>query len=884
MPRGQRILSALAGGLVGFAAITISAQIPPRQSLRGHVLEAVARYHMPPVGRPSAAKQLHLAIGLPLRDEPALDDLLREIYDPASPNYRQYLTPEQFAERFGPAEEDYQALAAFMASNGLAVTGIHPNRVVLDVQGSVADIERVFHVTLRTYAHPAEARDFYAPDVEPAVDLAVPLLHVSGLDNYSLPHPGIRVRPAEAISGATPNSGAGPGSTYTAQDLRAAYVPGVALTGSGQTVALLEFDGYYAADIVSYTRQAGLPCVLTTNVPVNGGVSVVGSGNVEVALDIDMVIALAPGLSKIIVYEAPNGSTPWSTILSRIANDNLARQISSSWGGGSLDPTSEGIYKQMAAQGQSFFNAVGDNDAFTGSIPFPSDSTNITQVGGTVLTTTGPGGTYVSETVWNDRTSNPNGGYWGSSGGISPTYHIPAWQLGINMTTNQGSITMRNTPDVALTAANLFIVANNGTNYKAGGTSAAAPLWAAVTALANQQAEAGARPAIGFINPAIYAIGKSNIYNDCFHDITTGDNTWPGSPTKFYATNGYDLCTGWGTPTATNLLNNLAGAPDALVIQPGTGFLTNGPAGGLFTATAQDFVVTNAGTGSLNWQLANTSLWLNVSSSSGTLSAGGPAATVTVSLNPAVTNFSPGVYAANVVFTNLNSGGRQSRQFVFQMSLQNGGFETGDTTGWVLTGDGGGDDFVDTGANITPHSGKYVAVFGETNGLAYLSQTIPTIAGRSYLLSLWLNSSYHSPGKGGTTPNEFSVSWNGATLFDQTNVGVVNWTNLQFVVNATGSNTVLQIGGRDVPWYLGLDDVTVTPIPNLLLEGVMKTNSNFKFSWNTLSNIVYRAQYKTNLLQTNWITFSTNAGNGSILWVTNAIGPDPWRFYRVIIP
>ncbi len=108
------------------------------------------------------------------------------------------------------------------------------------------------------------------------------------------------------------------------------------------------------------------------NIPVNGGVPTPGANNIEVALDIEMAISMAPGLSKVLVYEAPNG-TPWPTILSKIANDNLAKQISCSWGGGTANPNlaAETIFKQMAVQGQSFFNASGDNDAFVGRSPFP---------------------------------------------------------------------------------------------------------------------------------------------------------------------------------------------------------------------------------------------------------------------------------------------------------------------------------------------------------------------------------------------------------------------------------------------------------------------------------------------------------------------------------
>ncbi len=208
--------------------------------------------------------------------------------------------------------------------------------------------------------------------------------------------------------------------------------------------------------MISMAGLTNYPISLT-NVPVNGGVPVPGSGNAEVCLDIEMVIAMAPGVSNMIVYEAPNGSTAWSTILNRMANDNLAKQISCSW---SWRRAGCGFGRDFQAVGRarpivlSSHRRCGCLHQFR--FLFHRDSTNITEVGGTTLTTTSAGGAYVSETVWNGITPNPSGGDWGSSGGISPTYTIPSWQQGINMTTNHGSTTMRNVPDVALTARQYF--------------------------------------------------------------------------------------------------------------------------------------------------------------------------------------------------------------------------------------------------------------------------------------------------------------------------------------------------------------------------------------------------------------------------------------------
>lgn len=638
------------------------------QVLRGDVPPVVAR--LQPLGPLPDTHPLNLAISLPLRNRPALTNLLRELYDPASPNFHRFLTPEEFARQFGPSEEDYQALLAFVRANGLTVTATHPNRVLLDVSGTAADVERALHVTLRVYPHPTERRTFYAPDTEPALDLAVPVLHICGLSDYSLPRPRLVIPSQGAAANVQPNAGSGPGGNLMGYDFRAAYAPDTALTGAGQTVGLLQFDGYSSNDIAYYENLAGLPAVALTNVLVDGasGQPSGTGGQVEVSLDIEMAVSMAPGLSRVIVYEAPNPS-PFVDLLSRMANDNLAKQLSCSWyvPDGTAEPAADQIFQQMAAQGQSFFNASGDNDAYTGLIDFPGDTPYITQVGGTTLTTTGPGGAWASETVWNwgiELGSQLDG--VGSGGGISTQYPIPDWQTNIVTTANQGSTTMRNTPDVALTADHIYVRAIGHDYLGIAGTSAAAPLWAGFMALVNQEAAASGKPPVGFINPALAAIGSSANYLSAFHDITTGNNTWSQSPNKFYAAPGYDLCAGWGTPYGQKLIDALDN-PEPLIITPANGFTAAGGVGGPFTVTTEDFALTNAGTNALTWTLVNTSAWLNVSSTDGALAPGGPAANVTVSLNDVASNLAVGTYTATLWFTNQNDGFGQDRQFMLSV-------------------------------------------------------------------------------------------------------------------------------------------------------------------------------------------------------------------------
>ncbi len=548
----------VAGTLAGSAG----AAVPGLVTLSGHVPSVVSSQSS--LGQLPGTNRLHLAIGLALQNQAGLDALLREISDPASPNFRHYLTTAEFAAQFGPTDQDYQKVVAFAVANHLTVTDSDPVRQIVDVEGSVSNIQQAFNVTIGTYVDPkATNRIFFAPSAEPSVNASLPILHVSGLDNYYLPQPKSHVQPLKktpglksssaksiATASATPQAGSAPGGAYMGTDFRKAYVPGTILTGAGQNVGLLQFDGFYTNDIAAYKTLIGMvggPNVVV--VPVDGGVTTPGGGNGEVCLDIEMVLSMAPGVSNIYVYEAPNPS-PWVDLLKKMANDNLAKNLSCSWGGGPPDALAEARFQQMAAQGQTFYNASGDSDAFVvGSNPvtFPSDSTNIIQVGGTTLST-GLNAVYTSETVWNW------GGGVGSCGGISPNYGIPYWQTNISMFGNQGSTTKRNIPDVALTADNVYVTYNNGAVGAFGGTSCAAPLWAGFTALVNEFAVSNALPSVGFVNPALYAIAESTNYTNCFHDTTVGNNTWSGSPTKFKAVTGYDLCTGLGTPNGTNLI------------------------------------------------------------------------------------------------------------------------------------------------------------------------------------------------------------------------------------------------------------------------------------------------------------------------------------------
>jgi subtilase family serine protease len=544
--------------------------------------------HIPPLAAkarrlatfPSPTQELHLALGLPLRNQDVLTHLLEQLYNPHSPQYRRFLTAKEFAAQFGPTEEDYAAVRHFAQAHGFTVTRTHPNRTLLDVKASMQDIEKAFHVRMTLYQHPTEKRSFYAPDQEPSVEPNLPLLSISGLDNAVLPRPAsLTERPQGS---AAPEAGSGPAGYYWGYDFRKAYVPGVSLTGTGQAVGLFELGSYFTNDITIYESKTGLPDVPLTNVLVDDFTNAPGYGTLEVSLDIEMAIAMAPGLSQVLVYE---GSAP-NDVLNQMATDNLAAQLSSSWEFSPVDANTEQIYEQFAAQGQSMFQASGDDGAYTNSIPSPTDDPWVTSVGGTSLAT-GAGASWLGENVWNGNSQH--GGNHASAGGVSTTWTIPIWQQGLDMSQNQGSTMWRNIPDVAMAANMVWIIASNGNQYPISGTSASAPLWAGFMALANQQGAASGQPPVGFANPTLYALARGPEYLSLFHDVTNGNNTNLSISSQFFAQPGYDLCTGWGTPNGSNLLNALTQSPN-----PGVGLFNGGFEEGEFTdwtVNANGFIV-----------------------------------------------------------------------------------------------------------------------------------------------------------------------------------------------------------------------------------------------------------------------------------------------------
>jgi len=533
---------------------------------------------------------------MPLRDRTALQSFLRQQYDPSSAFYHQFLTPQEFTARYGPSQEDWNTLLAFAKANGFEIISGSRDSRDLRLSGTVANIEKAFHVSMGVYQDPNnEDRKFFAVDREPTVDLPFQLWHITGLDNDSRPHPmyvkksdyaqAHGIDPDKVVSHAT--TGSGPSSSFLGSDMRAAYYGGT-LTGTGQNIALFEFAGTDLADLTTYYKNVGQTEPYTPTLISTGGYTTtcVDSGSkacddTEQTLDMTQAMGMAPGSTMLYMYVCgdvlANGTgniSDTSCISAMVTTTDapLSKQISCSWGWTPADPsTLDPYFEQMASQGQNFFAASGDSSAWSASNEaWPADDANIVSVGGTDLTTSSAAGPWKSETAWAD-----------SGGGISPdSIPIPSWQQlsGVITSSNKGSTTLRNGPDVSANANFSFYVCADQTTCTAndyGGTSFATPMWAGYLALANQQAAASGKT-IGYINPILYPAALTSSYGTYFHDVTSG------SCGTYSSITGYDLCTGWGSPNTSGIINLLAGSATpsfTLSDSPGSLSVTQGNSG-----------------------------------------------------------------------------------------------------------------------------------------------------------------------------------------------------------------------------------------------------------------------------------------------------------------
>ena len=515
----------------------------------------------PATGILDTSTTLRIVLVLPSIDTAGAEAFVHSVSDPDSKSYGRFLTPQQYADRFGASAADYAALLGWAHASGLAVVRQSAARTTLTLSGDAQTVGGLFSTRLASLQTP-QGRIGFAPATAPQLPPAL-VGKVSAV--LGLVDTGRLAVLHRARNPALPHPDSGPGvlGGLSPSALQSVYVVPAPLTPSKpQTIALFEQGGFAMSDVAVYKRKYKLPNVSVVVKGVDGsGTGVVPEVDLEADLDVDMAIAINPNLKQVTVYEDAVDPFPVALVdsLGSMADDDAAQTVSISYGfdeamasrGDEL--AVKAVAVQMAAQGQTLFAASGDDGAYGDNPPglntsFPATDPFITAVGGTTLFNLD--GVYAGEEAWNLLGL----GAGATGGGISTFFPLPSWQKpgGVSVASaNGGSATMRNVPDVAAvadpqTGVSLYNARTGGWNV-IGGTSAASPLWASfVSVLDGARAGAGLPP-LGFFNPLLYRLGEAATFG--LRDVADGSNgnvEIYGTP-GFNAGPGYDNTTGLGS-------------------------------------------------------------------------------------------------------------------------------------------------------------------------------------------------------------------------------------------------------------------------------------------------------------------------------------------------
>ncbi len=426
-------------------------------------------------------------------------------------------------------------------------------RRTIQLTGAAADIQKAFGVELNQKAIDGVEYRVREGGIQLPESLDGSVLAVLGLDNRPQAKPHFRLRRVQPATGMEPAVTAP--SSYTPPQVGQAYQWPATASGAGQTIGIIELGGgYRQADLTAYFQTLGMTAPSITTVSVDKGKnapSTPSSADGEVMLDIEVAASVAPG-AKIVVYFTPNTDQGFTDAITTAVHDatNNPSVISISWGGPESNWTSQAMTaldaacQSAAALGVTITVAAGDNgstDGATGNnVDFPASSPHVLSCGGTKLDANGS--TLISEVVWNEQAINDGA----TGGGVSNQFPLPSWQANSNVPGSAASSGGRGVPDVSGDADpnTGYTIRVDGQTSVIGGTSAVAPLWAGLVAVANQQL--GTR--VGFIQPAIYAAKAAAAFND----VTEGNNG------AFSAGPGWDACTGLGSPKASALIPLLA--------------------------------------------------------------------------------------------------------------------------------------------------------------------------------------------------------------------------------------------------------------------------------------------------------------------------------------
>ena len=642
------LATVVAGLLVG---VSSAAAASPSQVRVGSAPPRPARSRV--VGALSGATRITITVTLKPRDPAGLASYAAEVSTPGSSRYRRYLTVAEFRRRFGPTGSQVSAVNASLTAHGLRAGAVSANGLAIPVSAASGAFAHAFSLSFQRVAL-ASGRTAFANTQAPLFDASVAgqIQGVVGLDTLSVPQPlGIRVAHGRAggaphvVTGGPqpcqPAVGSAPGQhAYTADQIASAYrfssLYAAGDEGAGQTIALSEFEPDASSDIAAYQSCYGTSTSVSY-VAVDGGAGS-GYGGGEAALDIEDLIGLAPAAS-VLVYQGPSTNTGVYDMYNAIISQDRANVISTSWGeceseeGSSAASSENTLFQEAALQGESIFAAAGDDgseDCGTQSpaVDDPASQPYVTGVGGTKMTAFGPP---PLQSVWNDTTG---AGAGAGGGGISRLWTIPSYQSGapsslgvINADSSgapchaaSGSY-CREIPDVSADADphTGYLSFFTGSWRGVGGTSAAAPLWAAFTGLVNASSGCDHTP-IGFANPVLYK-AAANGYSSDFSDITSGNNDYTATNGgKFPAGTGYDMASGLGTPIGSALSAALCsgGGPPGntiTVANPGTQGGTIGSA-----ASLQINATDSAGGVTLTYSATGLPAGLSINSSTGLIS------------------------------------------------------------------------------------------------------------------------------------------------------------------------------------------------------------------------------------------------------------------------
>jgi len=778
-----------------------------------------------------------------------LDDFIRQLHDPASPNYHRWITPAEFGARFGISDDDLSDVTAWLTRGGFTIDEVAAGRGWINFTGSVGQVERAFKTQIHNFD--VNGKIYHANNSDPQVPRALVdiVRGVVSLHNYPRPsmNHGIKPVPMPEYTSGTSHYVA-PADFAKIYNVNPLYTAGI--NGSGKTIAIVGRTDIALGDVQYFRSFFGLPA--NDPVFVHNGTDPgdLGSGEEgEADLDVEWSGAVAPNATVKFVISKSTSTTDGVDLSAQyIVNNNVGDVMSTSFGQceSSMGTTENTFYNntwsQAVTQGITPFVSSGDSGAAgcdggsattgTGAAVSGLASTpyNVA-VGGTQFNDTASPSTYWSSTnnstnqssalgyipemAWNESGNVSGGsGLWASSGGTSTVYAKPSWQVCVGVPT----ASHRYVPDVALTAAGHdgYLVVQGHTSTASGlssvgGTSASSPSFSGLMALVVQKYNARQ----GNANTKFYSLANAQYTGAAgaatiFHDITSGNNSVPGV-TGFNCGTGYDEVTGVGTVDANSMVNNWNGNPTpdfTISAAPGSVTVAQGANGTSTITTA----VSGGFSNTISFSSTGAPAGTTVSFSPTSIAApGSGTSTMTMAVGSGT---APGTYTINVTGTGGTTTHSTSVSLTVPAplgSLANGGFETGNFSSWTTTGSA-------TVNTTAKHSGTYGAQLG-VNTPTTDSTAVQTFSLPSNATTL---SFYYA----NTCPDTVTYDWATATLKDnvtgttttllaKTCTASPTWTLVSAnVASSAGHSVTLTLSNHDDnyasdPTFTYYDDVTV---------------------------------------------------------------------------